>query len=160
MKSHAQEQRNIEKGKMKTILRALALFAILGRASAVFAGTVDFTVTSGQDLYLDLEGNADGDVTLVNTDTDTTEASFSLLNDADGAYTDQYTGYGSGGSGVSLSLSGYSTISGLPAGDYELTTSSDGYYSFDENMDGDSGYISDYQDFDYGGQMNYTINIE
>jgi len=144
---------------MKTILRALALFAILGRASAVFAGTVDFTVTSGQDVYLDLAGDTDGDVTLVNTDTDTTEASFSLLSDDGGVYTDQYTGYGSGGSGVSLSLSGYSTISGLPAGDYELTTSSEGYYSFDEGMDGDSGYISDYEDYNNEGQMNYTINI-
>ncbi len=145
---------------MKTILRALALLVSLGLVSAGFAGTVDFPVSTGQTVYLSLSGNEDADIQLVNTDTSATVATFTLLNDADGNYTSSYSGGGYwSASGISLSLGGSSTISGLPAGNYELTTSSYQYVTEDAYFEDGSGQIDDVSEIDNGAN-NYLISVD
>ncbi|HVW20736.1 MAG TPA: hypothetical protein VHC86_05930 [Opitutaceae bacterium] len=129
---------------MKTSLRLLALASCIGLASsAAFAGTANFYVDSGQTLQIDVSGAVDSNVTLVDTDTSQTAATIFLLCGG-GGWSTTYTGSASTETGVSASVGSTTYITGLPAGNYSLTTAEDGcstdYANSSEIVDWSSDY--------------------
>ena len=142
---------------MNGMLRVVAVIASLAFTSAAFAaGSVDISVSSGQTIQIELWGTTDGNVELINTDTNQVVAAGTMMTYSGGYYSNQYWGYGSAYvAGVSFTIGSYSYITGLPSGNYRLTVSSPGCSGWGSGS-GSYYYISDWSSWD---SMDYSIYV-
>lgn len=139
------------------MLRVFAVLASFAFTSALFAaGSVDFSVSSGETIQIELWGTSDSNVQLIDTDTGQVVASGGMLTYSGGNYTNQYWGYGDAYlPGVSFTIGTYSYITGLPTGNYRLSVSTPGCTGWGSGS-GPYYYISDWSSWD---TMDYTIYI-
>jgi hypothetical protein len=139
------------------MLRVFAVLASFAFTSALFAaGSVDFSVSSGETIQIELWGTSDSNVQLIDTDTGQVVASGGMMTYSGGNYTNQYWGYGEAYlPGVSFTIGTYSYITGLPTGNYRLSVSTPGCTGWGSGS-GMYYYISDWSSWDV---MDYTIYI-
>ena len=139
---------------MKRILRALAIVAAFGLASSLFAASGSVTVGSGETLYVSLSGSTDGELILINSNNQQIVASLIYLFGGDVMVNELATGVTFTGN------YGSSSLSGLPAGDYELVCrppgSQEGWYDVTALFYGDGAEVDS---FSYPLELHWLVAI-
>ncbi|WP_138223356.1 hypothetical protein [Nibricoccus aquaticus] len=147
---------------MNKLVRAFLALATFALSSALFAGSADVYVDSGQTFYLTVNGTGDSDITIVNLDTNQTVASISALTTNGSTYSYSYWYYGSTASGVTLTdqSHAYATVTGLTAGNYRVTATSSQLTDFSSNSWGNSAEIDLWDPYSGWGWMDINVSIQ
>jgi len=131
----------------------------LALCSALFAGSADLTVSSG-DITIYVGGTHDGNITVTDLSTNQVVATVNALSMHGSSYGTSYrysgTSYVSGVAIASYSDS-YGAVSGLPAGDYRVTATAPYMSDFSSWSNGNLAEIdlydpywgSSWMDFDF-----------
>jgi hypothetical protein len=144
---------------MNKMIRAVMALASFALCSALFAGSADLSVSSGQ-ITIYVGGTHDGDITITDLSTNQVVATVTALSMHGSGYGTSYLYYGSTyASGVSITSYGYSygVVSGLPAGDYRVTATAPYMSDFSSWSNGNWAEIdlydpywgSSWMDFDF-----------
>jgi hypothetical protein len=108
---------------MTKMIRAFLALTSFALCSALFAGSADLSVSSGQ-ITIYIGGTHDGDITITDIATNQVVATVSALSMHGPGYGTSYRYSGDtyvSGVAITSYSDSYGVVSGLPAGDYRVT---------------------------------------
>jgi len=147
---------------MNTIVRATLALVSFALGSALYASSVDVYVDIGQSINLSIGGTNDGNITIVNLDTNQTVATVTALTQH-GNYGYTYYFYGDTYvSGATVSNAGYAndvsvgSVNGLPAGNYRIIATGWQMSDFGATSWGNYAEMTLYSTYDW---MDFYISI-